>query len=249
MTDLVIFKTKGRMELAKIKQGDLEKKLSVLLSACSQLMGQELKGKPLIFATEQLSEILKNTYKRYDFSEIEQIFKNGFANYGTEYRNVSVTACISILKRFEEDTQNRDKLQKAIDNFSNIERGVLTEEERHFQEKKSQYLAFSRAKEKYEKGKITNSDIYFCFSLCYNHIKENLRDNSIDISIEKRREIWEKIKEMYENYNTVNLSVLTATLLQTVPPKIMQKTMFKSVLFHLWAVKNFEVTNIDDLPL
>ena len=244
MNNLIVFNDKVRLAVSAIKEEDLVKKFTVLLSVCAQIKGIEFGKSQLLFASKQLAEVFRSDFKDYDFSEVEQILKKGFVKYGMEYPNVSVSACMDIMRRFNDNQLNRDKLQQAIHTSTEFENGEMTEGERITAKRKHQYLAFERAKEKYEKNKVTRKSIYYCFSECYNHVKENLKDNSIDISIEKRREIWNKVRKIYENQNngnrhlSENKKVFAEGLLEIVPKQIMLEIMLKSVLFHIWAMKN-----------
>ena len=251
MTNIVIFQNKARVAVSTLKERELKNKLTSLLTECSQLIGFEMAKDNLIFAAEQLAEILKRNYTKYDFSEIAQILKNGFAYFGTEYKNISVASCLSIIRKFDEDPFNKTQLQKAIQTSEEYKGGEMLEQERIVANKKHRKLSFDRAKEKYESEQVKIHEIHFNFSACYQYVKDDLGDNSIDISTEKQKEIWDKTKEIYEHYDVKNLPEdkrgLIDIFLKTVPQEIMLKTMFCSILFHLWAVKNFETANPENL--
>jgi len=244
MSNIVLFKEKNRVSIAKEDGKNLEKKLTVLLGICSEIKGCGIEKSKLSFAKRELSEFLKRDFKQYDFSEIEQILKNGFAEYGTEYLNVSVASCVNILRRFEENEQNRARLQHAIQQFEKYKSGGVTEEEKMADELQKRISAFKRAKKKYEKGEVTENDVYQYFSLAYKYIKENLKDASIVVSKEKGQEILSKVNLMY-NEKILSINALEKsffdTLLEFIPREIMIMNMFRSVLFHIWALENFEI--------
>jgi hypothetical protein len=152
------------------------------------------------------------------------------------------------LRKWEDDPLNREKLQKAINESSQYKNGGMTEQEQIISDKKRKCSAYDSAKAKYESGEVSKYDIYFGFSTCYDLVKNDLQDNSILISQEKGRKIWDRVKQIFADYDFENDAeeVFTTTnkavvgIYKLVPREVLLRQIFRSVLFHIWAVKHFK---------
>ena len=56
-------------------------------------------------------------------------------------------------------------------------------------------------KRKKKSGEVRKYDIYFSFTNCYLHVKENLKDSSVIVSQEKGQKIFNRIKELFDDYD------------------------------------------------
>lgn len=247
MSELVVFNGNARVELSRIEKYDLKDKLLSIIPVCSQNMGYSMTDYDLMYCCEKLSETIKEKYGKYEFQEIKNILENGFINYGTELKTVNVATCSEILKRFESDPINRQNLQKAREQSSRADYEADMKKYNENEEKKKRYLSFKEAENDYFLKQRTKHKIYFNSNRCYEYVKEVLQDNSIMVSEEKGRKIYERLKFIYESLKNndeeefIENKKMGISLLQLVPEKVMLKTMFRGVLFNIWALKNFEV--------
>jgi len=250
MSDLIVFKGSNRVAISVLQDKNAMSVLMETFTICSQMIGNVLSKYDNNVLCTDILPILKKDYGKYDISEISQILKDGFAKYGIHYKNVCTSACCDILRKWEENPYNKEQLQKNIDISENLKRGEETEEEKRYNELKTRIIGFENAKKMYLEDNVTTDNIFFSFSNCYLYVKENLKDESIIISKEDGLKLLDEVKDFYnqrfsEDNNDKNLYL---TLLKACPKEIMIKTMFRSVLFHYWALTNFQI-NIDAIPL
>ena len=242
MSDVILFKREKRLPFQYIKKTEANNKLIAVLGACSQIMGYRMEKSDLVFCAENLETVLRRDFKQYDMTEIEQILKFGFAQYGSDVKNVSVSSCVELLRKWESNPKNKENLQKIIDEQTRYKRGETTDEEKKAMEEKNMFVSFVNALQKYEQGMVTENDKYFSFPLCYKLVKNYIRDDSIMIAAETAKKIFENVNELYVQKLSSDSAKNTIfdDLLKLIPRKIVTTAMFHSVLFHIWAQKNYK---------
>jgi len=244
MSNNIIYEKENRIEISEIGNERLVKSIGSILVECSTIKGHGLEKEDADTASEKLTPFLLENYPKYTINELSNILRNGYALYGIEYSTVSISNCLAIVKKYDDNIYNREKLEEARNKPTEEIQGSPMSRERDF--KVSCYKMFKTAKANYEEGKVTDFRIDFSYYLAYHHVLNEV-DKSINQTKEERQRIWDEAKEAIPNYKAgeIKLKPLEELSLGIIfegkPEKQIAEDMLRGRLFHFWAVNHFEV--------
>lgn len=242
MSDLIKYDS-NRKEISVMPQEKIGEALIALLEECYSIKGQGSNGGAELAAmAAQLAVFIQEKYTKYTIKELFYIVKNGYAFCGDEFVHVSVSNCLSIIKKYDENMYNREKLEEARRQPKEEIQGSPMS--RAYDFAVENYRCFKNAKHLYEEGKVNDYKINFVFHRAYYHVLNEV-DESINHTKEIRQEIWEDVKKYITEckYKELPNPKVYDTLMQLIfeckTESELADNALKGRLFHLWAINNF----------
>jgi hypothetical protein len=240
MNDLILY-DQNRIEISQTKKDDLVTALRDIMLNCCQIKGHAA-GNDISVSAFQLADFIMKNYSKYTVNELSNILQNGYALNGDEYSIVSVSNCLTIIRKYDESIYNRTKLEEARKKEM---QGLEISPEIDFKVKC--YNSFKNAKLDYEANRVTDFKINFVYHPAYQHVF-NVVDNSINKTKEIRKELWEDVKRYISecrNSSEKEEKELNDTLIalcfEVSDEKTIRENSLKGRLFHLWAIENFNM--------
>ena len=246
MSDLIIYEQNNRVEVSEVGNEKLLTEMKNIISECASIKGQgkDIAGVELVAMANELLKFILEKYSKYTISELSSIIKNGYALYGDEYVHVSISNCLTIVRKYDESIYNREKLAEVRKKPTEETQGSPLSRERDF--KVSCYKMFKTAKNNYEEGNVTNFRIDFSYHLAYYHVLNEV-DKEINQTKEERQRIWNDVIISIPNYQAgeIKLKQLEELSLGIIfegkSEQQIKEDALRGRLFHLWAINHFDV--------